>query len=134
MKADELLKADVPKISVPPTARDFLANERTFLAYIRTALAFLGFGFVIARFSLFSREFDATLAKTQNGHISVTLGVIIATFGVLVGTYGAKRYIDADTALRRSEILALSPRAALLISVIVAIFGAFIAISLFQLR
>ena len=38
-------------------ATDTLANERTYLAYVRTALAFIAFGFVIARFSLFAREF-----------------------------------------------------------------------------
>jgi len=34
--------------------RDYLAAERTFLAWIRTGLALMGFGFVVARFALFS--------------------------------------------------------------------------------
>ncbi len=123
-----------PKIYVPPTARDFLANERTFLAYVRTALAFIGFGFVIARFSLFAREFDSKAMGSQSGQISVTFGVIIAIMGILVGMYGVKRYVDADTALRRSEVAALSPRSAMLIAGIVALFGTFIAVSLFRLR
>ncbi|MBV9232636.1 MAG: DUF202 domain-containing protein, partial [Candidatus Eremiobacteraeota bacterium] len=42
-------------------ATDTLANERTYLAYIRTALAFIAFGFVIARFSLFAREFASLM-------------------------------------------------------------------------
>ena len=45
-----------------PRANDVLANERTYLAYIRTALAFIAFGFVVARFSLFAREFAALVA------------------------------------------------------------------------
>lgn len=35
---------------------DYLANERTYLAYIRTAFSFIAFGFVIARFVLFTHE------------------------------------------------------------------------------
>jgi uncharacterized membrane protein YidH (DUF202 family) len=46
-------------------ATDALANERTYLAYVRTALAFIGFGFVIARFSLFTREFAAFAHTTR---------------------------------------------------------------------
>jgi putative membrane protein len=34
-----------------------MAAERTFLAWIRTGLALMGFGFVVARFGLFLREF-----------------------------------------------------------------------------
>jgi len=30
-----------------------MANERTFLAWVRTGIALVGFGFVIAKFTLF---------------------------------------------------------------------------------
>lgn len=39
-----------------PAVREYLTAERTQLAYARTSLAMMGFGFVIARFSLFLRE------------------------------------------------------------------------------
>jgi len=128
-----------PVVRVPPTARDFLANERTFLAYMRTALAFLGFGFVVARFSLFSRELligqRTTIATTpQETHISVGLGVLMALVGVVLAAYGTKRYVDQDTSLRRSELIALSPRAAMVVAGAVIVFGAFIAIALFRIR
>lgn len=139
MPAQSAPLQDQPVIHVPPTARDFLANERTFLAYMRTALAFLAFGFVIARFSLISREMISGNAivpaqPAQNTHISVALGVIVALVGVLLAAYGTKRYVDQDLALRRSELIALSPRSALLIAGTVIAFGAFIALSLFRIR
>ena len=127
-------REDAPRARVPATARDFLANERTFLAYTRTALAFLGFGFVIARFSLFSRELNGLAGSGQGSGVSVTLGVIMAMLGIVVGAYGSKRYIDTDTALRRSEILALAPRVAIIVAAVIAGFGALIAIALFRIR
>jgi len=128
-----------PVVRVPPTARDFLANERTFLAYMRTALAFLGFGFVVARFSLFSRELligehVTTVPTPQDTHISVGLGVLMALAGVLIAAYGTKRYVDQDASLRRSELIALSARAAMLMAGAVIVFGAFIAVALFRIR
>lgn len=119
---------------VPPTARDFLANERTFLSYIRTALAFVGFGFVIARFSLFSRELVGEHLAVQSTHISIVLGVVMTLAGILVAAYGTKRYVDQDTALRRSDLLALSPRSAMLIAGTVILFGIFIAVALYRIR
>ena len=34
----------------------YLAEDRTFLAWIRTGIALMGFGFVVARFGLFLRD------------------------------------------------------------------------------
>jgi inner membrane protein YidH len=127
-------REDAPRVLVPATARDFLANERTFLAYARTALAFIGFGFVIARFSLFTRELAGLQGAGRGSGISVTLGVVMVVLGIVVGAYGAKRYIDTDTALRRSEILALAPRAAIIVAEVIAVFGALIAIALYRIR
>lgn len=140
MAAENVPLADEqPVVRIPPTARDFLANERTFLAYMRTALAFLGFGFVVARFSLFARELTidqhvTTVTTSQETHISVGLGVLMALAGVVIAAYGTKRYVDQDTSLRRSELVALSPRAAMLIAGAVFVFGGFIAIALFRIR
>ena len=41
----------------------FLANERTFLAWLRTSIAIIGLGFVVARFSLFLREFGLVMSQ-----------------------------------------------------------------------
>src|SRR5918911_4946297 len=59
----------------------FLANERTFLAWLRTSIAIIGLGFVVARFSLFLREFGFVLSQGsgntnssagQESHIPLT--------------------------------------------------------------
>jgi putative membrane protein len=128
------LREEPALVAVPATARDFLANERTFLAYARTALAFLGFGFVIARFSLFSREVGIGFQSVEHPGVSVTLGIVMALLGILIGAYGAKRYIDTDTALRKNAVPALSPRAAMFVTGIIAVFGGLIAIALYRLR
>jgi putative membrane protein len=127
-------REDAPRVLVPATARDFLANERTFFAYARTALAFIGFGFVIARFSLFTRELDGLAGAGHSSGISVTLGVVMVVLGIVLGAYGSKRYIDTDAALRRSEILTFAPRAAIIVAGVIAIFGALIAIALYRIR
>ncbi|WP_239651307.1 YidH family protein [Neosynechococcus sphagnicola] len=45
--------------------REHQANERTFLAWLRTSLALIGFGFVIARFSIFLRQLQATVTQQE---------------------------------------------------------------------
>ena len=87
----------------PVRATDTLANERTYLAYIRTALAFIAFGFVIARFSLFAREFS-TLVHSPNPEpgLSTTFGTAMAVFGIVVALLGAWRYArDRSRSARR---------------------------------
>ncbi len=39
--------------------RIYLAAERTFLAWVRTSVALMGFGFLIARFAFWIREYAA---------------------------------------------------------------------------
>src|SRR5438477_4147731 len=45
--------------------RVYLAAERTFLAWIRTGLALMGFGFVVARFGVFSQSVKLTPSNSQ---------------------------------------------------------------------
>lgn len=111
-----------------------MANERTYLAYVRTALSFIALGFVVARFSLFTREF-AEVAHVRVGQsgASIQLGVAMIVVGIALGGFGAYRYVDANRLLGRTHV-ALSPAAAIATAVIVALFGAIVAIGLFQLR
>ena len=65
-----------------------LAIERTLLAWIRTGLALMGFGFVVARFGLFSREMAAAHdipapTPTPRG-VSLWLGTALVLLGVIV--------------------------------------------------
>ena len=73
-------------------ATDVLANERTFLAYLRTSLSFIAFGFVIARFALFTREIAVVLHTLQGAQrLSSGFGTAIALFGALIAAYGGPR-------------------------------------------
>ena len=114
---------------------DTLANERTFLAYARTALAFIGFGFVIARFSLFTRE----IAIVEHLHetspaISTVFGTGMALVGVACAGYGALRYIKTLRALRRDENVPLPERSAIVIAAIIGVIGLVVTWTLFAFR
>jgi putative membrane protein len=119
-----------------PTPRDFLANERTFLAYVRTALSFIAFGFIVARFALFSREIVliGRASSAQTTTVSATLGVAMTLCGIAVAVYGALRYVAQDRALRAGREGALSTRGAALTAIVVVIFGAIIAVDLLRLQ
>lgn len=119
----------------PIRATDTLANERTYLAYIRTALAFIAFGFVIARFSLFAREFS-TLTHHSNVEpgFSTTFGTAMAAFGIVVALLGAWRYARTDRFLREGRVSTLSGLAGYLISLFVVAVGAVVAFSLISYR
>jgi putative membrane protein len=71
-----------------------LAAERTFLAWIRTGLALMGFGFVVARFGLFLREWSA--AQNLDHHsrhgVSLWLGIALVGLGVVLNLAALIRY------------------------------------------
>ena len=52
--------------------RVYLASERTFLAWIRTSISLMGFGFVIARFALWTREFSFSGKRNGLRHVQVS--------------------------------------------------------------
>lgn len=119
----------------PVRATDTLANERTYLAYIRTALAFIAFGFVIARFSLFAREFSILVhSSNPEPGLSVTFGTAMAIFGIVVVLLGAWRYARTDRGLREGKIVTLSGLSGYLISLFVVAIGAVVAFALVSYR
>jgi putative membrane protein len=115
-------------------ATDTLANERTFLAYIRTALSFVAFGFVIARFSLFTREISIIAHMSVPGQASTIFGVAVATTGIIVGLYGAYRYVAADRGLHRGVVVAMPEWVAVLCGLAVGAIGIVVAVELLALR
>jgi putative membrane protein len=121
----------VQDFEVAVRANDTLANERTYLAYVRTALAFIGFGFVIARFSLFEREFE-TIAhvNTQTPNISTPFGTAMAVFGVVIAILGAWRYSVTDRGLRRGRVVTFSPVLGYSIATLIATIGMVVAFAL----
>lgn len=119
----------------PVRATDTLANERTYLAYVRTALAFIAFGFVIARFSLFAREFSVLVHRPNpEPGLSVTFGTSMAFFGIVVAVLGAWRYARTDRGLREGRISTLSGLSGYLISFFVVAIGAVVAVALVSYR
>jgi putative membrane protein len=114
-----------------PRASDALANERTYLAYVRTALAFIAFGFVIARFSLFAREFAALVHERAEGPgLSAGFGTAMAILGIFVALLGARRYALTDRGLREGRVVLLSSLIGYLIALFVAFVGAVVAFAL----
>ncbi|MGC9990822.1 MAG: DUF202 domain-containing protein [Candidatus Cybelea sp.] len=112
-------------------ATDVLANERTYLAYVRTALAFIAFGFVIARFSLFAREFAALIhEKVEGPGLSAGFGTAMALFGIFVALLGARRYSATDRGLREGRVVLLSSVTGYVVSLFVAVVGAIVAFAL----
>jgi putative membrane protein len=116
-------------------ATDTLANERTYLAYVRTALAFIAFGFVVARFSLFAREFAVLVhGGTTAPGVSTSFGTAMAIFGIFVGVLGAWRYAATDRGLREGRVVAMSSLTAYVISIIVVAIGGVVAAALLFFR
>ncbi|HTJ27254.1 MAG TPA: DUF202 domain-containing protein [Candidatus Limnocylindria bacterium] len=115
------------------SARDHLANERTYLAYVRTALSFIALGFVVARFSLFTREFAAIAHVALSGTgASIQLGVAMIVAGIALAGFGAYRYTTAYRLLGGVR-LALSPSAAVITAAVVAAFGVVVGVGLLRL-
>ncbi|WP_246263864.1 YidH family protein [Metallosphaera tengchongensis] len=75
---------------------DHMANERTFLAWIRTGVALIGFGFVIAKFSIFLE----VLKGVKSGGHSLEFGEVMIALGGLVIGYGLAVYLLTERDLR----------------------------------
>jgi putative membrane protein len=118
-----------------PRATDTLANERTFLAYARTALAFIAFGFVIARFALFTREV-AIVAHIKNTSpaISSVFGMIMAFAGIVCAVYGAYRYVATARALRAGVNAVMPEGSAVAIAGTIGIIGFVVVWALLAVR
>jgi uncharacterized membrane protein YidH (DUF202 family) len=102
---------------------------------VRTALAFIAFGFVIARFSLFAREFATLMHHPVRGAgSSVNFGIAMAIFGIGVALLGAWRYARTDRGLREGRISTLSGLTGYLISLFVVAIGAVVAFELLLYR
>ena len=71
-----------------------LAAERTFLAWIRTGLALMGFGFVVARFGIFIREWSVAqnIAVPTTHSVSVWIGTVLVILGIYLNFASMIRY------------------------------------------
>jgi putative membrane protein len=82
-----------------------LASERTLLAWVRTGLGLMGFGFVVARFGLFLREFEANLQLPERHAtgLSLWIGVALVVLGVATVLLGGWQHARRLGRLDRGE-------------------------------
>jgi putative membrane protein len=116
--------------------RVYLAAERTFLAWVRTSISLMGFGFVIARFALWTREYRIlTNGESRVGSsVSTWLGFAMVCVGVGVAILASVRHRDY---IRHLEHGVTNPplhiKTSLIVASILALVGLAIAAHILML-
>jgi putative membrane protein len=116
--------------------RVYLAAERTFLAWVRSSISLMGFGFVIARFALWTREFGSSgkLTSAANPGFSTWLGFGMVCVGVFVAVLAAVRHREYIRALERGVANPpLHIKTSLIVAGILALVGLAIAINILMI-
>jgi putative membrane protein len=116
--------------------RIYLAAERTFLSWIRTSVSLMGFGFLIARFALFVREYGLTTGLSAAGRpvVATWVGFGMVCVGVAVCVLAAARHRAYIQALEQG--VGNPPRdvrTSLAVAAVLAIVGLAIAIHILML-
>ena len=123
--------------SMKADLRDSLAAERTFLAWIRTGLALTGFGFVVARFGPYLREFQLGSSATTDVSYGMSLlfGTALIAVGVVVYLLSAWHHFKLVQELERGAPPPSRPSIqAIAIALFLALVGVGMAIYLISIR
>ena len=112
--------------------RFYLAAERTFLAWIRTGLSLMGFGFVVARFGLFLREFQLSqhLPVPHHAGPSLWFGTALVLVGVAMNAVAVWEHVRTVDKISRGEILNRPSYFASAVAISLAVVGIAMAIYL----
>jgi putative membrane protein len=108
----------------PPDPRVRFAAERTLLAWVRTGVAMMGFGFVVARFGWFLREFAAQQQPAASSGWSLALGTGLIVLGVAVNAVagiGHARFLRRHD--RGEPYVAPAWSLGIVVSVLLAVLG-----------
>jgi putative membrane protein len=82
---------------------EHLANERTLLAWVRTGIGIMAFGFVVVKFSLFTRQIGAFMGApvvAHNYELAAPAGITLVVAGALALVFGVWRYWSTERQLR----------------------------------
>src|SRR5208282_4594961 len=107
-----------------------------FLAWVRTSVSLMGFGFVIARFALWTREygFSGTLRPQAGPGVSTWLGFGMVSVGVFVCVLAAARHRAYVRALERGVANPPLPiKTSLIVAGTLAVVGMAIAVHILML-
>lgn len=103
---------------------DHLANERTFLAWLRTAMGIMGFGFVVVKFSMFTKQvsmiIDNKIPISQISYSGI-IGVLLVAIGSLTAIMAFLNYKKIEKQLRSGTYTSSNPLITFLTSGIVLI-------------
>jgi putative membrane protein len=118
--------------SEPVDSKLRLGLETTLLAWSRTGLALMGFGFVLARFGLFLREWaEASHVSSRQIRVSLTFGVLLILLGVAVNVVAAWMHYPYLVRTRSGETdLPHTWKLALFLSAMQAVAGLAMAVLL----
>lgn len=115
-----------------PSARDYLAQERTLLAWIRTGVALIGFGFVVARFGLLLSALGMRAPTRTESSLDLILGLALVVLGIAVTVQAlvthARRVRDLRTGSFRAPTSELT---GMLITAMLAVIGIGLGLQLF---
>jgi putative membrane protein len=134
LRAETSLAA--PSSSPVDDPRVYLAAERTFLAWVRTSVSLMGFGFVIARFALFLREYALMGAGPPRGAtgVSTWVGFGMVCVGVFVCFMAAFRHRAYIQALEHGVANPpLNIRSSLVVAMTLAVVGLALAIHILMI-
>ena len=110
---------------LPLDPRVRFAAERTLLAWVRTGVAMMGFGFVVARFGWFLREFAAAQQQpVRSSGWSLVIGVVLIVLGVIVNLLASIEHARFLRRFDRGEpYLPPAWSLAIVVAMILAILG-----------